>query len=131
MKKFFIDLYQIRPSQLFLDQDKVDRLKDSFDPLNIRGNMPLPIRRNGGEFYFADGHARAFLYDLNKISLIPVFLDEDDSDADLYQIRLKWCREQGIVFISDLKERILPHGQFETRWTRRCRDEAESLEKRL
>ncbi|SFG20807.1 hypothetical protein SAMN02982927_00967 [Sporolactobacillus nakayamae] len=115
-----MDLYQIRPSQLYLDQDKIDRLKELFDPLNVRFNAPLPIKKNGGEAFLTDGHTRAFLYSEAKISVIPVYWDEDDLDMNLYQSRLNWCREERVMFIDDLKERILPHDQFENEWIKRC-----------
>ncbi|MET1248741.1 hypothetical protein ABWW58_08135 [Sporolactobacillus sp. STCC-11] len=120
MRSFLMDLYQIRPSQLYLDQDKIDRLKELFDPLNVRFNAPLPIKKNGGEAFLTDGHTRAFLYSEAKISVIPVYWDEDDPDMDLYQNRLNWCREERVMFIDDLKERILPHDQFENEWIKRC-----------
>lgn len=121
MRKFFLDLYQIRPSQLYLDQSKIDRLEGQFDPMNIRNNMPLPVKKIGGEVFFTNGHARAYLYDKNKISMIPVYWDENVIDTDLYQVYLKWCREQQVVFIHDLGDRILPHDQFVEKWINRCK----------
>lgn len=115
-----MDLYQIRPSQLYLDQDKIDRLKGVFDPLNVRFNAPLPIKKNGGEAFLTDGHTRAFLYSEAKISVIPVYWDTDDLDMDLYQTCLNWCRHERVMFIDDLKERILPHDQFLQKWMDRC-----------
>lgn len=121
-------MYQIRPSQMYLDQSKIDRLKGQFDPLNVRGNLPLPIKKIGGTVFFTDGHTRAYLYDASGISLIPVYWDEDPIDIKLYQTCLRWCREEQIVFISDLKERILPHDQFVEQWIRRCEAESEKGE---
>ncbi|MCO7176389.1 hypothetical protein ACFP7A_10920 [Sporolactobacillus kofuensis] len=120
MRPFLIDLFQIRPSQLYLDQDKIDRLKGSFDPLNVRFNAPLPIKKNGGEAFLTDGHTRAFLYSEAKISVIPVYWDTDELDMKLYQNCLEWCRSEKVIFIDDLKERILPHDQFQKQWIERC-----------
>lgn len=120
MKSFLMDLYQIRPSQLYLDQEKIERLKGAFDPLNVRFNAPLPIKKNGGEAFLIDGHTRAFLYSEAKISVIPVYWDTDDLDMDLYQTCLEWCRKEQVIFIDDLKDRILPHEQFEKQWIERC-----------
>ncbi len=127
MRKFFLDLYQIRPSQLYLDRLKIDRLKEGFDPVNIRNNAPLPVRKIGGEVCLTDGHARAFLYDRSGISLIPVYWDEEDSNDGLYVSRLQWCRKEKVVFIGDLTERILPHDQYVRRWIRRCEAESARL----
>ncbi|WP_100486082.1 hypothetical protein [Sporolactobacillus pectinivorans] len=130
MQKFFLDLYQIRPSQLYLDQSKIDRLQGQFDPLNIRNNMPLPVKKIGGEVFLTDGHTRAYLYDCSKISMIPVYWDEDDLDIEVYQTCLKWCREEMIMFISDLKDRILPHDQFVEQWVNRCEAASQKLKKK-
>lgn len=123
LKKFFLDLFQIRPSQLFLDQLKIDRLQGQFDPLNVRDNMPLPIQKIGGDVFFTDGHTRAYLYDRSRISLIPVYWDETEIDTALYQTCLRWCREEKVMFISDLKDRILSHQHFVEQWIRRCEEE--------
>ncbi|MFX3619422.1 MAG: hypothetical protein ACE3JK_18125 [Sporolactobacillus sp.] len=127
MVKFFLDLYQIRPSQLYLDAAKIERLKQSFDPLNIRNNPPLPVRKIGGEVFFTDGHTRAYLYDQARISLIPVYWDENDLDEALYNSCLDWCRKEQIIFISDLSERILPHDQYQELWIKRCEEEEKRL----
>ncbi|MFT8363390.1 MAG: hypothetical protein ABF608_09440 [Sporolactobacillus sp.] len=128
MAKFLLDLYQIRPTQLYLDEGKIKRLKAVFNPLNVRNNPPLPIRNNGGEFFFTDGHTRAYLYDQAGISLIPVYVDQDPINKALYANCLNWCRKEQIMFISDLAERIVPHRQFEELWIKRCLAEEERLE---
>ncbi|MCL1632319.1 hypothetical protein M3N64_10250 [Sporolactobacillus sp. CPB3-1] len=120
MQSFLMDLYQIRPSQLYIDQEKLERLKESFNPLNVRFNVPLPIKRNGGEVFLTDGHTRALLYSEARISVIPVYWDMDDLDMALYQTCLDWCRKEKVVFIDDLKDRILPHEQFVKQWIDRC-----------
>lgn len=129
MVKFFLDLYQIRPSQLYLDASKIERVKASFNPLNVRNNPPLPVKKSGGEVYFTDGHTRAYLYDQAGISLIPVYWDDDSVDEALYDSCLNWCRKEQVIFINDLAERIVPHQQFEELWLKRCFAEEERLNK--
>ncbi|MFT8317791.1 MAG: hypothetical protein ABF651_05935 [Sporolactobacillus sp.] len=128
MAKFFLDLLQIRPSQLYLDAAKIERLKQSFDPLNIRNNAPLPVRKIGGEVFLTDGHTRAYLYDQARISLIPVYWDENDLNDALYTRCLDWCRKEQIIFISDLRERILSPAEYQKLWVNRCEEEERRLE---
>ncbi|GAY77018.1 hypothetical protein [Sporolactobacillus inulinus] len=120
MNAFLMDLMDIRPSQLYLDQNKVERLNRSFDPLNVRFNAPLPVRKIGGEVFLTDGHTRAFLYRKARVSVISVYWDTDDLDMQLYQTCIEWCRKEKILFIDDLKDRVLPHDQFVKQWIDRC-----------
>lgn len=126
-----MDLYQIRPSQLYVDQDKIDRLRENgFNPLDIRHNAPLPVKKMGGEVFLTDGHARACLYDRERISMIPVYWDEKEADMDVFSVRLKWCRREQLVFIRDLRSRILPHDQYVRLWIERCLRFEEEMRKK-
>ncbi|TGA97833.1 hypothetical protein E4665_10570 [Sporolactobacillus shoreae] len=129
MQKFFLDLYQIRPSQLYLDQSEIERAETQFNPINVRNNLPLPVKKIGGEVFLTGGHVRAYLYDHSQISLIPVYWDGDEPEEELFKAQLKWCREEMIMFVSDLQDRILPHDEYLERWVKRCEAESEKLKK--
>lgn len=112
-------LQDIKPSQLYLNQEKITRLR-TFDPFNLSQNTPLPIKQLGNDIFFTDGHTRAFLYFKAGVTEIPVYWDEDVLNMSLYQTCLEWCRKQKITSIGDLEHHVITNETFEELWIKRC-----------
>jgi len=41
-------------------------------------------------------------------------------DWEAYEICVKWCREEGIYTIADLKDRVISHQEYKKLWYDRC-----------
>jgi hypothetical protein len=81
---------------------------------------PIPIKKLDGQIVFVDGHTRAFAAFLLGLSEIPVYWEDEELDWDEYRICVGWCKEEGIKVISDLKERVVPHKDYQVLWLDRC-----------
>lgn len=91
MNSFFIDICKVQPSQLFLSNDKIIRLQQTFSPSEITLHTPLPIKQLDDKIIFTDGHTRAYLYWQANIKEISVYWDDDPLHYDLYKLCIDWC----------------------------------------
>ena len=102
-----LHLSKIQPSQLFINEDKLSRVMQNYDPEKPEMLEPIPIKKLGNEIIYTDGHTRALVVYLHGLSEIPVVWDEDELDWDAYKICVQWCKEEGILSIADLQERSI------------------------
>lgn len=65
---------------------------------------------------------------LSGLEEVLVYWDEDELDLQAYEICVDWCLDEEIKSISDLKDRIIPHSDYEILWYERCRKMQEDLE---
>ncbi len=107
-------LQEIRPSQLYLSED---RLKSVKEKENLE---PLPVKRIGEELFFTDGHHRAFTLWKKGKDEVEVYEDEDDMDWLEYLICVDWCMEENIASIKDLEDKIVSEEKFQDLWIGRC-----------
>jgi hypothetical protein len=90
---------------------------------------PIPIKKLGDQVVFVDGHTRALAAFLLGLSEVPVYWEEDEElDWKEYEICVEWCKREGIFSISDLKNRIVPHNDYQALWLDRCRRMQQDLE---
>ncbi|AST94426.1 hypothetical protein BC6307_19045 [Sutcliffiella cohnii] len=122
-----MDLKNIKPSQLYINQAKLEDLRENYNPLEDTNNHPLPIKQFGKDVFFTDGHTRALLYFKAGMKEIPVYWDEDVLDMNLYSVCLEWCREKKINYIGDLETRVLPKERYNELWIKRCEDLARRI----
>ncbi|WP_242222836.1 hypothetical protein [Bacillus cereus group sp. BfR-BA-01380] len=120
MNPFFIDICKVQPSQLFLSNDKIMRLQQTFSPLAFALHTPLPVKKLDDKIIFTDSHTRAYLYWQANIKEIPVYWDDDPLHYDLYKLCVDWCLSEKIFHVGHLQHRILPHSQYEVQWIQRC-----------
>lgn len=117
-----LPLKELQPSQLYLSQDKVQKVTSWYDSSPM---TPIFVRKfaNCDDWVITDGHTRAFVASLKGATTIPVQLDEEDySDAviNLYEQCIDWCREESISQISDLATRQLSQDDYQVFWIDRC-----------
>ena len=113
-------LDQIQPSQLFISSEKLSQVMGDSNGLTVESIEPIPIKKLKKEVIFTDGHTRALAAYLCGIPEISVFWDEDELNWEAYQICVKWCKEEGIYTIADLKDRVVSSEKYETLWIKRC-----------
>ena len=114
-------LDQIQPSQLFINSKKLSQVMGDATDLSVDSIEPVPIKKLEREVIFTDGHTRALAAYLSRIPEVSVFWDEDELDWEAYSICVKWCKEEGIYTIGDLRDRVISSEEYEVRWLKRCK----------
>ena len=117
---FDIRLDKIQPSQLYIDADKLDSLRDVVTDGKSGNIEPVPVKMLGGEIIYTDGHTRALVAYMAGLQSIKVYWDEDKLDWKSYSICVQWCRQSGIRSIADLQDRVISSSKFEELWIKRC-----------
>ena len=126
----YLRLVDIQPSQFYLSQEKIDRIKQWFDPKDLSNFEPLPIKLLNGRIIFTDGHTRAWVAYEAGLTKVPLMWDEDDLPWDLYQNCVDACLERGVQTVADLVGRILPPDEYKEKWLGWCeqmREKAKEL----
>ncbi|MEM2103048.1 MAG: hypothetical protein QXM22_06005 [Candidatus Bathyarchaeia archaeon] len=129
-KTFMMRLNKVQPSQLYISSDKLSEIMKTFDSAHPELIEPIPIKKLGNEIVFVDGHTRAFAAFLHGFSKIPVYWETEELDWDAYEICVKWCKEDGILTIADLKNRVVSQKDYELLWYARCEEMQRDLAKR-
>jgi hypothetical protein len=129
-KTFMMKLNEIQPSQLYISSEKLSEIMKTFDFANPESIEPIPIKKLGDEIVFVDGHTRAFAAFLRGFSDVPVYWEDEELDWDAYEICVRWCKENGIHKIADLKKRVVSQKDYATLWYERCEEMQRGLAKR-
>jgi hypothetical protein len=120
VKSFRMRLDRIQPSQLYISTEKLAEVMKAFDSSSHRSLEPIPIKKQSGDTIFVDGHTRAFAAFLQDLSEVPVYWEYEELDWEAYEICVKWCKDEGICTIADLKNRVVSKDDYENLWLNRC-----------
>jgi len=115
-----IKLLDIQPSQFYISQEKIDKIKEWFQTQDLSNFEPIPIKELNGVIIFTDGHTRAWVAYEAGLTEVPTVWDEDDLDWELYQKCVDACLERGVRTIADFKERILSSKDYMVKWDYWC-----------
>ncbi|MFO7882155.1 MAG: nitroreductase family protein [Kosmotogaceae bacterium] len=126
---FMKKIREIQPSQLYISENKLDLVRKTIRQNGFDKKRPLPLVRIKGEVTFSDGHTRALAALMEGIEEVPVYRDKDELDLQMYEICVKWCQEERITNIADLKERIVSHEEYKELWLKRCEKMHEKLKR--
>ena len=118
---FYLIINQIQPSQLYLNEKKIEQVLNSLRNSGFENAQPLPVKQLNDDIIFTDGHTRAYLLWLNGYNEIKVIWEDEDLDWKLYEICVEWCKQAGIRTIADLKNRIIDHESYQIKWIERCK----------
>ena len=127
-KTFKVKLDSIQPSQLYLSSEKLDYVMRSHNQSKPILAEPIPVKKLGNQVVFVDGHTRAFAAFLLGFAEVSVYWEDEELDWEEYEICIEWCKEEGIHAISDLKNRIVPHKDYQVLWLDRCGKMQQDLE---
>ena len=128
---FQMQLDSIQPTQLYISSAKLDHVMKILKQSEKVDIEPIPVKKLEDQIIFVDGHTRALAALLLGLSEIPVYYwkDEDEKlDWDEYKVCVEWCKEEGIHTISDLKNRIVSHKDYQILWLDRCKKMQHDLE---
>ncbi|MFX0103941.1 MAG: hypothetical protein ACFE75_00425 [Candidatus Hodarchaeota archaeon] len=117
---FEMELSKIQPSQLYISEQKLTKVKEKFNSQHRSSLDLIPIKKLGKIIFYTDGHTRAFAAYQAGFTKIPVIWEDEELDWDLYQICIKWCNDESIYSIADLKDRIIDQNDYELLWYQRC-----------
>jgi len=129
-KAFLMKLNEMQPSQLYISSEKLSEVMKTFDTARPESIEPIPIKKLGNEIVLIDGHTRAFAAFQHGFSEVPVYWEDEELDWDAYDICVRWCKEEGIHTIVDLKNRVVPQKDYEILWYARCEEMQQNLAKR-
>ena len=74
-----VPILELGPSQLYLDQSKIEALETWFHPEDMAAYEPWPVHHFGnGRYTLTDGHSRCYAAYKAGISRIPVVYDTED-----------------------------------------------------
>ena len=128
----YISIRTLGLSQIFLNEDKLIRIQQWFDPKDMGKFQPLPVHDFGnGKLTLTDGHSRAFVAYKAGLEVLPVVYDVDDivtspTGQMLYKNDIAWCARFRLENIADLENRIISNEEYEALWIDRC-DKAYNL----
>jgi len=120
VKAFKMRLDKIQPSQLYISTEKLAEVRRMLNPAKPESLEPIPIKKLGDDVIFVDGHTRAFAAFLCGLSEVPVYWEDEELDWNEYEICVKWCKDEGIRTIADLKDRVISQKDYEVLWYKRC-----------
>lgn len=124
-----MELNEIQPSQLYISSRKLNTVMENFasKPSLME---PIPIKKLGDRIIFVDGHTRAFAALLHRFPKVPVYWEDEELDWEAYENCVRWCLEEGIYTIADLKSRVVSHQEYKKLWYERCAKMQKELEEK-
>ncbi len=123
---FLLDLDLLTPSQLYVSEDKLARVRAWFDG-TVAAMHPVPVMPLAGRLLLTDGHTRAVAAYLSGLRQIPCVWETDDLDRAAYAADISMCAEENILTVAALSERIVSGEDYRRLWYGRC-DELENTE---
>jgi hypothetical protein len=121
VKLFSMKIDAIQPTQLYISSEKLNSVMRNLRHTKAIHIAPIPIKKLDNQIVFADGHTRAFAAFLLGLSEILVHWEDEELDWDEYRTCVKWCKEEGIITISDLKKRVIPNKDYQVLWLDKCK----------
>jgi hypothetical protein len=123
-------LDSIQPSQLYISSEKLNSIMKILRKSKQKLVEPIPVKKLGNQVVFVDGHTRAFAAFLLGFSEIPVYWEDEELDWDEYEVCVRWCKEEGIQTITDLKNRVVSPKDYQVLWLDRCERIQKDLEEK-
>jgi len=127
---FQMKLDSIQPSQLYISSEKLNSIMKILRKSKQKLVEPIPVKKLGNQVVFVDGHTRAFAAFLLGFSEIPVYWEDEELDWDEYEVCVRWCKEEGIQTITDLKNRVVSPKDYQVLWLDRCERIQKDLEEK-
>ena len=127
MQTFEVSLEELGVSQLYLNQRKLEAVRERVSAEDFAGFEPLPVYDFGdGRKVLTDGHSRAFVAMMRGQKTLTVYWDNDPNTTGklpqrMYRMYLEWCEKAGVKILADLQSRVLQAPNYEFFWLERCR----------
>ena len=125
-------LCDLQPSQFYVSEKKLHDIHEWFDPKNLSGFEPIPVKLLDNVPVMTDGHTRAVAALMGGLDSVPLCWDEDELDWEMYRRCVQECRKKDILSPADLLGRIISENEYDEKWNRWCdRMQAEVIRDRI
>lgn len=112
VKLFRVNLYDIQPSQLFVNENKLEAVSTF---VNTSEDVVIPLMENKGELISLDGHTRMKAAELKGIETVYGLRSHDeDYGVDFSRI----AKRRNITSIKDIK--VLNDKDYDRAWIQFC-----------
>lgn len=112
VKLFQVNLYDIQPSQLFVNENKLEAVSTF---VNKSEDVVIPLMENEGEYISLDGHTRMKAAELKGIETV-YGLRSHDEDYGVVFSRI--AKRRNITSIKDVK--VLNDKDYDRAWIQFC-----------
>ncbi len=118
---FTARLSELQPSQLWINSEKLAAVMAGRKRLLPSDLAPLPVKQLCDSVILTDGHTRAVAAALSGIDAVSVYWETDaDLDWEIYEECVKWCHDENVRSVLDLKARIISPEDYQRLWHDRC-----------
>ena len=115
-----IKLEEMQPSQFYISAKKLRNIERWFNPTDLTGFEPIPVKMLDGLPVMTDGHTRAVAAIRAGLDAVPCIWEEEELDWDMYRACVKACQEQNILSPADLLKRIVSEEDYKEKWDKWC-----------
>ncbi|MBU5439204.1 hypothetical protein KQI42_14370 [Tissierella sp. MSJ-40] len=117
IKVFKIDIEEITPGQLIVDETKVNRVNSW---IKIPEDIVITCVKIEDKIVCIDGYSRLIAAYNKGFKYVFAYLETNDDNIQFYRTCMKWCEEQKIFKIKDLANRTVTPEEHEKLWINRC-----------
>ena len=114
-----VNIADLHPTQLYLSEKKLQDIQMLYQSVELINVDPISVLAFGDCLLITDGHHRAYQALLLDQDTISAEWDKDGGD-ELYHLYAQVCEERKIYSVLDLKNRILPQDEYESKWYNWC-----------
>lgn len=120
-------LKDLQPSQLYISEEKISKIKEWFNPNDLSNFKPVPIKIINEVPVILDGHTRCVYAILSGLEEIPLEFEKEEWDWDMYDACINECKTQNITSPYDLISRIISKEEYEIKWNKWCDEMQENI----
>ncbi len=117
IKVFKINIEEITPGQLTVDETKVNRVNSW---IKIPEDVVIRCVEIDDKIVCIDGYSRLIAAYNKGFKYVFAYLETDDDNIQFYRICMKWCEEQKVFKVKDLANRIVTPEEHEKLWINKC-----------
>lgn len=115
-----IKIINLQPSQFYVSSKKLKNVLKWFNPNDLKNFEPVPIIQIDDDFVITDGHTRVVAAIKSGLKKIPVVIDQDDLDLDMYRACVLECKNRNINSPYDLIDKIVNEDDYIKKWNKWC-----------
>ncbi|MCK5130447.1 MAG: GNAT family N-acetyltransferase [Clostridiales bacterium] len=117
---FSVLIKELQPSQPYLSKGKLLLKSKVFNTRDISAMAPIRIAKRGKKYIICDAHTSVYLAYMNGFKKVPCYIDTEHMDMSTYEMKIDWCKQEGINKVADLATRIIEHKYYEVMWLKKC-----------
>lgn len=115
-----LKIADLQPSQFYISESKIEDIKKWFNPADLTNFEPIPIKLLDGNYVITDGHTRLVVALQSGLEKVPLALEVDSLNWDMYRECVKECKALNIYSPKDLMDRIISKEEYEIKWNKWC-----------